>query len=198
MILSLSGYAGSGKDSVADILVRKYGFKKYAWADSLRIAASVLNPIVMCSDNGSEPLRYNDAIELVGYTQAKSVLPEVRRFLQVLGTDVGRNMISDTVWVDATLRRLENETSSSDDIVIADTRFQNEIDAVKSLSDESYAVRVHRPGVVAMSDHPSEVELDNYSFDVVLNNDGDLRDLESRVVEMLAWVETYSWGLHPR
>lgn len=197
MLISLSGYAGSGKDSVADVLVAKHGFVKYAWADTLREAASALNPIVHSDEHGAI-YRYNEVVEEYGYNNAKFKYPEVRRFLQILGTEVGREMISDTVWVDATLKRIRRECGPYDDVVITDTRFINEVRAVKMLGADTHAVRVCRPGVVAANNHASEVELDGFVFDAVLNNDGDLVELESKVEELLKTVEIYGWGLQSK
>lgn len=194
MIIALSGYGGAGKDSVADVLVEHHGFKRYAWADTLRIAAEALNPIVDMALDG-KPIRYQDAIELVGYNEAKSQFPEVRTILQRLGTEVGRNLISDTVWVDATLRRIERECVSDDDIVFTDTRFLNEASAVKDAWVSSYVVRVNRPGVGPAGDHPSETALDDYDFDHTINNNGTLDDLVGPVESLYKSLESHQFGL---
>ena len=44
MIVALSGYAGSGKDSVADVFVQDYGFTKLAFAQPIKDALWALNP----------------------------------------------------------------------------------------------------------------------------------------------------------
>lgn len=179
MIIALSGYGGAGKDSVADVLVEEYGFKRYAWADTLRLAAAALNPIVAVDPYGAV-IHYNHAIEEVGYNEAKFKYPEVRILLQRLGTEVGRELIGDNVWVDATLARIARECDPFDDVVITDTRFKNEAAVVKE-RQYSYVVRVNRPGVGPAGDHPSEVDLDDYPFDRVIDNDGTLDELAETV-----------------
>ena len=197
-IIALSGYGTCGKDSVADILVEDYGFAKYAWADTLRLAASELNPIVDLDQN-LRPVRYNDALAECGYNEAKVRYPEVRNVLQRLGTEVGRNLIDDNVWVDATINRIGRERSLADNIVIPDTRFKNEAHAVKLRSEsKNYIVRVNRPGVGPAGDHPSETNLDDFEFNYVINNDGTLDDLRVRVEELCKFVEMCSWGLPSR
>lgn len=190
MIIALSGYGGAGKDSVADVLVEEYGFKRFAWADTLRMAASALNPIVGISDQGTL-LRYDDVIELVGYNDAKFLYPEVRNLLQRLGTQVGRNLISDTVWIDATMSRIKRECSPGSNIVITDTRFTNEADLIKQQSPSGFVVRVSRAGVGPAGDHISEIELDDYDFDYVLINDGTLEDLKTSVDDLLEFTKDY-------
>ena len=182
MIIALSGYAGAGKDTVADALVKKYGFTKYAWADSLRMAASALNPIVAWAVGGDEyyegdgAIRYNDVIEQVGYNDAKFQFPEVRELLQRLGTEVGRELIGDNVWVDATLRRIERDGNLDSNIAITDCRFPNEAQAVKDRG--GFVVRVTRPGIEAVNAHPSETSLDNWPFDSMYMNSGSLDDVD--------------------
>lgn len=193
MIIALSGYAGAGKDSVADILVGQFNFKRYAWADTLRMAAAALNPIVFCDGMGGNDLRYNDVIETWGYNEAKFMYPEVRVLLQRLGTEVGRELIGDNVWVDATFKRIDTETSPLDNIVITDCRFPNEALAVEDRG--GFVVRVNRPGVLAANAHPSETSLDDWSFDFTIDNDGSLDDLVGPVESLYKSVESCQFGL---
>lgn len=201
MLIALSGYGGAGKDSVADILVNDYGFKRFAWADTLRLASSILNPVVgvyldgqlvtgssatvakWAEESSVRIVRYNDALVEDGYVEAKAKYSELRQFLQLLGTEVGRNLISDTVWVDATLNRISRECGPGDSVVITDTRFENEAIAV-SMAD-GHLVRVERPGVGPVNNHPSETSLDNYPHDYVFKNVGGLEDLPEGVANML-------------
>lgn len=184
MIIALSGYATCGKDTVADILVEDHGFAKYAWADTLRLACQALDPIVHY--DGEQEIRYNDALSALGYNEAKAVYPEFRRVLQYLGTEVGRNLIDNNVWVGATMKRIIGERSLSDDIVFTDTRFPNEALAVQARSEAlGYVVRVVRPGVLAQSDHPSEISLDDWAWDYTLYNGGTIGELGDNVRIML-------------
>lgn len=182
MIISLSGYAFVGKDTVANALVEHRGFVKYAWADTLRLAAAALNPIVHVEPDG-KILRYNDVIESVGYNEAKVLYPETRTILQRLGTEVGRNLIGGNVWVESTIRRINKDRPLTNRIVITDTRFPNEADAVKRMSPDNLVVRVHRDGVLAQSDHPSETSMDGWSYDDHIYNDGTIEEIADSVVK---------------
>jgi dephospho-CoA kinase len=46
MIIGIAGYARSGKDAAAKILVEHYGYERRAFADILRSALLTLNPVV--------------------------------------------------------------------------------------------------------------------------------------------------------
>ena len=177
MIIALSGYARSGKDTVAEYLVETQGFRKIAFADALRECVEALNPIV-----ADEGVRYKDALEYWGYDEAKKVLPEFRAVLQRMGTEVGRNILGENIWVELTMEKIANEIES--DWVITDCRFPNEAYAV--LDADGDVIRVDRPDVGAANDHISEHALDDFGFDDIILNDGTLYDLYAetdRVVE---------------
>ena len=125
MIIGLSGYARSGKDTVAELLGLNYGFKRISFALPMRDALYRLNPIVKGSIVGEE-LRLAEYVDHFGWEDAKA-LPEVRRLLQVFGTEVGREMFGKTFWIDQAFKRAEEYQR----VVIADVRFPNEADTVK-------------------------------------------------------------------
>src|SRR5690625_803325 len=101
MIIGFTGKAHSGTDTAAEILI-KSGWVRKGFADKLRDMALVINPIIGCSDmlGECEEYRLQQIVEAVGWEQAKNGHREIRRFLQVLGTDAVRNMVDENVWVD--------------------------------------------------------------------------------------------------
>jgi hypothetical protein len=190
LIVGLAGYATAGKDSAADALVERAGFVKIAFADSLRACAVALDPIVGHQVVEEEyepgrfgpvvtPIRYTEAIDRHGYIEAKARYPELRRTLQRLGTEVGREIIGPDVWVDATFNLL----GESGDVAIADMRFPNEAKAVKARG--GIAVRVDRPGVGPANDHPSEMALDDWPFDARVGNGSTLEALGDEIMDVI-------------
>jgi dephospho-CoA kinase len=111
MIIGLSGYAQSGKDTVAELLCLNYGYKRISFADPMRDAIYTLNPYV---EGGN---RVADLVDEYGWDVAKAN-PEVRRLLQVFGTEVGRKQFGENFWVQQAFDKLE-----STKIVFADVRF---------------------------------------------------------------------------
>lgn len=124
MIVGVTGYAQHGKDTVANLLERDYGFRKMAFADALRKSVLVLDPFVPLP-GWTSPVRYSELLDSVGYEEAKKN-PEVRRLLQVMGTEVGRDILGDDTWVHA-LNKARNGPAR---VVIPDVRFPNEGDYV--------------------------------------------------------------------
>ena len=170
MIIGLSGYAQSGKDTVAQILVDNYGFTRLAFADKIRDFLYEVNPMVGCSPSGY----LKELVDLEGWEKAKQA-PQVRRLLQDLGL-AARKMFGDDFWINQTF----NDTNLGDLYVITDVRFMNEADAIKLSAGQVW--RVTRPNVTAVNGHVSETELDDYPFDHFVKNDGDVKDLWEEVL----------------
>jgi hypothetical protein len=168
MIIGLSGYAQSGKDSTAELLCLNYGYTRLAFADPMRQALMVINPRL------DSITRVSDMVEDYGWDTAKRN-PEVRRLLQVLGTDFGRKMLGDDVWINIALSGIKSE----DKIVISDVRYPNEAEAIKKLSGSLW--RINRHNHSAVNGHTSEHAMDNYMFNHVIYNDGTLDDLSDEV-----------------
>jgi dephospho-CoA kinase len=173
MIIGLSGYAQTGKDTVADILVLQHGFKRVAFADKIRECLYTLNPIVNLV--GNEPIYLRHLVDTSGWDKAKQNY-EVRRLLQTLGADVGRELIDPNLWVEMTMSKLNAYT---DNIVITDVRFPNEYEAVKWTYGEVW--RIERPGYEPVNGHYSETALDNWKFDRIIENLGGIPDLVNTI-----------------
>lgn len=172
MIIGLSGYARSGKDTVAELLVLNYGFKRMAFADGIRDALVALNPIL------HDGYRINEIVKMYGWEVAKSK-DEVRRLLQVMGTEVGRKLIHEDIWV----WRLFNAIGEGERIVIPDVRFPNEARMIESQGGEVW--RINRHNHTAVNDHISEHAMDNHMFKRVVYNDGTLDDLADEVFMLM-------------
>jgi hypothetical protein len=163
MIIGLSGYARSGKDAVADVLVREYGFERVAFADPIRNILYALNPTV-----DGEGL--SSIVDNYGWDIAKSK-EEVRVFLQALGYAARVHIYKD-IWIMAAFSKMVEDKN----YVITDVRFQNEAEVIQN--HKGHIWRVQRPGVEPVNTHVSEWEMDNYNFDNILVNDGNLEQLE--------------------
>lgn len=182
-IIALSGYARSGKDEVSNILVKEFGFKKVAFADKLREVLYALNPTLIgrfeISENAVIPqVTLQEVIDIYGWDGYKESMYglEIRRLLQRLGTEAGRETLWDSIWIDAALTGHDEDAK----IVISDARFINEFEAI--ISRGGYVWRVDRPGVGPANDHKSETEAVGYEkFSMQIYNDGDLEDLRKVV-----------------
>ena len=184
-IIALSGFARSGKDEAAKVLVEELGFVQVAFADKLREMLLALNPIVEQSWHVGQDLEIHpetvyvqDVISQFGWGGYKETRygTEIRRLLQRLGTEAGRQTLWDSIWIDAALTGLPEDAK----VVVSDARFFNEFDAVRQRGGRVW--RIERPGVGPANDHPSEMEAIDYPhFELTLNNDGSLDDWRTLV-----------------
>lgn len=186
-LIGIGGKLASGKDTVADYLVAEHGWVKFGMSDALGDALYELNPIIdtkINRDGESDrivPAYYRPLVDRVGYVEAKTN-PEVRRLLQVLGTEVGRKMIDENVWVDIILRRIASAQVEGYNVIVTGIRFQNEIAMIRRIGGEGWWV--DRPGLdtpEGAASHSSENGVSLTDFDLLLSNSGTLTQLYAQV-----------------
>lgn len=177
--IGLSGWARSGKDTVADALVKTAGYTKVSFADPMREALLRLNPSITYGDMRAVPL--TTAVRNPSdWNNVKEFSPDIRPLMQRMGTEVGREMFGENFWVDLAIERIPDGSK----VVFADVRFPNEAQAVKNLGGQVW--RVVRDGVEPANGHISEHALDDYQdFDQVVANNGSLTDLDLLVKKLL-------------
>lgn len=175
--IGLSGWARSGKDTVADFLCTVHGFTKMSFADPMREALYILNPTI---DVNESTLELRDAVDAHGWEKLKQSSTSLRPLMQRLGTDVGRNLFGENVWVDMAMLNIPDGAKA----VFADVRFPNEADAIAEIDGNVW--RVTRPGVQPANSHISEHALDEYDFHHHIDNAGSLPELYDQVEHALA------------
>lgn len=167
MIIGLAGYARSGKDEVAKILVKNYGYERVAFADSIKEFLLKVNPIL---ENGK---RLNEVTQEFGWDIAKAQ-SETRRLMQEVGV-TARTLFGEDFWIGLALKKI----GYNDRVVISDVRFRNEINAIHSL--EGKVFRVMREGVGPINSHISEKDIDGAYVNGYIPNNGTLQELEEYV-----------------
>lgn len=172
--IALCGYKRSGKDTVADILVERYGYTKVSFAEPLKEMALAIDPAIPGDDYQVYDLSY--LVGRFGWEEAKDRYPEIRRFLQRLGTDGIRNHLGEDIWVDIAE---DIAVKVGGPVVFTDTRFPNEAEMVARHGGKVW--RIERPGYEA-DGHASESALDEWDYDAVVKNAGDL-DLLGLLIE---------------
>jgi hypothetical protein len=187
MIVGLTGYAQHGKDSMGNLFQEHLGYRKMAFADGLRKCVYTLNPVVPYETPGQVPwARYRDLLDTEGYERAKQ-RPEVRRLLQVFGTEVARDILGEDTWVNALNVAWAND--GRPDAVITDVRFPNECEFVQSHGGIVIRVtRLNEDGTQfdngVPTSHPSESHIADLPIDVdvIGRNLADLKEAFSLLV----------------
>lgn len=130
MIVGVSGFIGSGKDTIADYLITFKGFKRMSYAGPLKDAvASIFNWDRDLLEGTTKYSReWRDEVD--SWWAERLQLPQLtpRWVLQQWGTEVGRRAFHDDIWIAS----IENKLRTiKDDIVISDCRFPNELKSIK-------------------------------------------------------------------
>jgi hypothetical protein len=171
LIIAISGKAGHGKDSLANIIKKNIGkekkvfFDRICYADKLKDVSADLFSL---DRSNLSDLDYKDA----PLHHFEGTTP--REILQVLGTDISRKLFGN-IWVyhyeKRVVRTLLDNYHSTDDVIIftPDLRFKNEYDALKEFEKtdiidlKTCLIRISRPGfsIDIGKEHSSENGLDD-------------------------------------
>lgn len=175
MIIGLTGYAQSGKDTVAKILVDQYGYTRIAFADKIRDFLYETNP--MYDSIAGEPLFVKARVDRDGWEKAKQS-PQIRRLLQNSGV-AARKVFGEGFWVHEAMKTMLEDPRPDMNYVLTDVRFFNEADMIRAITGQIW--RIKRIGVDAVNAHVSESQMDDYPVDQIFTNNSSIEDLELMV-----------------
>lgn len=209
MLIGVVGLIGSGKDTIADYLVNNHEFRRESFANTLKDAVSKVFgwDRTMLEGRTREARAWREKVD--PWWSEKLNMPHLtpRWVLQYWGTEVCRRGFHDNIWIAS----LENKLrSSTDNIVISDCRFPNEISSIRSaggivirvkrgLDPEwyQYAVTVNRGPAHNMGWATAKTQLEKYNihasesawagteFDAIINNDGTIDELCQQVKNLV-------------
>jgi hypothetical protein len=185
MLIGLTGFARTGKDTVADFMVEDYEFTKFSFADPMREALVRLDPYITV---GGNYVTLSQVLDKFSWDELKALSPDIRPLLQKLGTEVGRSLFGENFWVNIALESVEK--AGVENAVFADVRFKNEAQAIKDAG--GILIRISRPGFGPANNHISETEMVDYPVDYHINNSADLAKLSSKVSVLLAASRAWS------
>ena len=125
-------------------------------------------------DNTISDKAFNRELKKGNLNIAIDYILSIRQILQFFGTDVMRKFFGDELWIHTTLN------SKYNNLIIADQRFAIENKIVSTPKYKTHIIHVVRDGCTAGL-HASEKELEelfnNKKYDVLLENNGTLKDL---------------------
>lgn len=182
MIIGVCGLIGSGKDTIADYLVNIHEFRRESFANTLKDAVSSIFgwDRDLLEGRTRQSREWREQVD--PWWSQRLDMPQLtpRWVLQHWGTEVVRRAFHDDTWIAS----LENKLRKiSDDVVISDCRFPNEISAIRQVGGR--VIQVHRgpqpvwyDAAMAMNCHPQS----NKSAEV-------LRELGVHASET-AWIGT--------
>ena len=169
MIIGFCGPIGAGKSTAAKHLVNAMGFKRLPFAGTLKAMGRAFG---LTDEEVDGDRKTIPSPLLAGKTP--------REFMQLLGTEFGRNLIDKDVWV----RAWHLSALQYPDVVADDVRFANEVKVIHDMGGA--VVRIERPGVETSSLHASEQQ--HIACDFTLLNNGAPDDLAYRVDRLYARI----------
>jgi|TARA_B110000495_G_scaffold88747_1_gene76541 hypothetical protein len=160
----LVGFAGakqSGKTTSA-IALKQFDYRTYSFADPIR---------KLCRALGITKKYYS--------TDKDAPIPHLgkktaRFIMQTIGTDWGRAMVSETIWLDMMERRLVDAHNNKFLICIDDVRFNNEATLIRR--NGGVVIKIIR-GDTRSDTHISEAGVDDDLIDLNIENTGSVTEL---------------------
>ena len=160
-LILVHGKARSGKGEVAKRLCEKFGYIELGFADYLKELA----------------------VTIFGWAPDevyRNRTPESRRFMQLLGNEIGRAKDLD-FWVKHLQKTIEGKYKDKN-IVISDLRYKNEAQWGLDCKGELWLVKRSEAIIEANPEHISEHDLEDWKiWNHVLENDGSLKNLYDAV-----------------
>jgi len=205
-LIAISGKMRHGKDTIGDYLIARYGFKHIGFADKLKqicqtyeetdrdacnkqIAAelfpeqdkTVVNDIDVLM-RAAQPDGWQKLTEDECYDNKTDLS---RRVLQHIGDGMRFVRGQADVWA-----RFSLATCQSGRHVITDVRYKNEAFAIDALP-HSQIWRVNRKieADPRSAKHISEVDLDDYPFEVVIENNDTIPHLYNKIDKIMKPLE---------
>ncbi len=180
-ILLLSGYAGSGKDAAASLLIDECGFQRFAFADALKDLVATRTGIPVTIFHSSQKDTVIPSSSKYHPKTYRDLLLEVAKEERVKDLDVFSRIVAEQIR--------ESEVPGLgmgliNRFVISDWRYKREESFLRSALDPAtyqiVRVRIKRSSVTPSAD-PTEHDLDDERMDTVIQNDGSISDLRDAV-----------------
>jgi hypothetical protein len=203
MIVGLLGFIGSGKGTAGDIL-KDMGFTPISFAKGVKdVTAEMFGwPRHLLEGDTQHSREWREKPDnFWSYEFGKEFTP--RLALQLMGTEVGRDVFHKDFWVIKLKNYIDN--SPEQNYVITDVRFQNEIEFINksggTLIEIKRGIKPHWYEIASKAnhgDHKAEAFMVNQSgvhesewrwvggnIDHTIDNDGSLEDLKKNLKNCL-------------
>ena len=187
-LILVSGKKRSGKDYSTSLLAgslrsRGYSVEVKSFAEPMKQIMSVIFGVSLGTIETAKNEPHNFPIVMTQSNTEANVVrfsTDMRQILQRFGSEAMKPIFGDDVWV----RLMDQyvQSSSADFIIVPDFRFL--IEHIPS----AITIRVKYNLAESADQHVSEIELDDFTFDYVLNNDNHQltqQDLDNFVTMLL-------------
>lgn len=205
-IVGVLGFIGSGKGTVADLLVSEHSFRKDSFATSLKDGCAAMFdwPRHLLEGDTDESRAWREGVDEWWSDKLEISEFSPRLALQLIGTEVMRNNFHSDFWF-LTLQNRYNKLENKN-VVIPDVRFSNEIQMIRDMGGKLIWVKRGRDpvwfGVAEKANHGDEDAyrdmLESFphahrsewawvgtKVDHVVENDGSLVELKEKLINII-------------
>ena len=185
LVIGIGGKKSVGKDTFGSFLCKYGEFKKFSLADTIKIIVSELFDwdINLLYGNTKQSREWRETYKDEYWIKKFGDDFTPRKALQIIGTDVFRNTLSNDFWCWIMERKIK--LSGYPRIVIPDVRFPNEIALVKEIFQGITVYIIRNLPEHAHDTHISENAINQDQFDHIIYNEGTLKDLELEAKKFL-------------
>ena len=174
-VIGIAGKARAGKDTAADIIIDAMPYyNKISFADPLKKMLSVGLGL-------TESQLYGSKKEIIDPRYGKTP----RQIMQSIGTEWGRNMICQDIWVNAVKDHIENEKNEFSYYIIPDLRYESEAHMIRKMN--GLVIHTKRKDKIK-SNHMSEHGIYVEGTDLVVENNGTLEHYKSTINDIIIHV----------
>lgn len=175
-VIGLAGRKGSGKDTAAQILINQ-GYELIKFADPLK---GMLRYLLDYQSMAHDEIERRIEGDMKEDSCAQLGMNPTRWAMQTLGTEWGRDLLSNEIWTSA----FYNRAQQFDKVVCTDVRFPNEITTITQ-GLGGYIYRVVRPNSGKSDTHTSETQIDDLQVDAEILNDGSIEQLQQKLIALI-------------
>ena len=200
MLIGICGFQSSGKDTIADYLIKEHGFIKMSFASKLKDIIAIMFgwPRDKLEGLTKEDREWREQID--PWWSKTLQMPHLtpRYVMQYFATDLFRNKFHPDIWVKIVENELNKllEQGTNQNIVISDCRFENEINMIIRLGgkiiqvyrDPPYWFHKYRQGENPNEIryiHRSEIEWIRCYRDYDVENDGTIEELHQKILQVI-------------
>ena len=203
MIIGFVGFIGSGKDTAADYLVNFHGFRRDSFANTLKDAVAAVFgwDRTLLEGRTKEAREWREQVDPWWAERLNMSNLTPRWILQYWGTEVCRQGFHDDIWIASVENKMRKTT---DNIVISDVRFPNEIRAIHNAGGKviwvqrgelpSWHIMATKANngdifaaekLKALGVHASETAWVGKDIDFTVSNNGSIDDLFNQIKSLV-------------
>ena len=173
----IAGKKRVGKDTLANMIGSKTDNPVvYRLADPIKrmlcalinIPSSQIEEINKIKENGDS-------------VKAGKLSLDIRKLLQTLGTDWGRDTIDKEIWIQILIEEIKKDMSKDITPIVADIRFENEMNVLKERFNKDFNVVSIRIKKDIKDNDLHESEQGDFKVDYEIDNNGTLEELKENV-----------------